>query len=62
MVERHGYRFKSGMTHFGVHSMQTTGKITRESLMTLEAYTKYRKENKPAIMAHRKLRLSLIHI
>ena len=24
--------------------------------MTLEAYTKYRKDNKPAIMAHRKLR------
>ena len=36
--------------------MQTTGKITRDSLMTLEAYSKYRKENKPAIMAHRKLR------
>ena len=30
--------------------------ITRDSLMTLEAYTKYRKEHKPAIMAHRKLR------
>ncbi|MDO9419447.1 MAG: DUF3501 family protein [Herminiimonas sp.] len=36
--------------------MQTTGKITRDSLMTLEAYTQYRKENKPAIMAHRQLR------
>ena len=36
--------------------MKTTGKITRESLMTLEAYSKYRKENKPAIIAHRKLR------
>ena len=36
--------------------METTGKITRESLMTLEAYSKYRKEHKPAIMAHRKLR------
>ena len=36
--------------------MQTTGKITLSSLMTLEAYTKYRKDNKPAIMAHRKLR------
>ncbi|MDE2417615.1 MAG: DUF3501 family protein [Burkholderiales bacterium] len=36
--------------------MQTTGKITRESLMTLESYSKYRKENKPAIIAHRKLR------
>ncbi|UUZ63030.1 DUF3501 family protein [Polaromonas sp. P1-6] len=36
--------------------MQTTGKITHDSLMTLEAYSKYRKENKPAIMAHRQLR------
>ena len=36
--------------------MKPTGKITRESLMTLEAYSKYRKENKPAIIAHRKLR------
>lgn len=44
------------MTHFGVHNMQTTGKITRDSLMTLEAYSKYRRENKPAIMAHRRLR------
>ena len=33
-----------------------TATITRDSLMTLEAYTKYRKEHKPAIMAHRKLR------
>ncbi|WP_372826198.1 DUF3501 family protein [Polaromonas sp.] len=36
--------------------MQITGKITRESLMTLEAYTKYRKEFKAQIMAHRQLR------
>jgi Protein of unknown function (DUF3501) len=36
--------------------MQITGKITRDSLMTLEAYSKYRKENKAAIMAHRQLR------
>jgi Protein of unknown function (DUF3501) len=36
--------------------MQTTGKITADSLMTLEAYSKYRKENKAAIMAHRRLR------
>lgn len=36
--------------------MQTTGKITRDSLMTLEAYSKYRKDNKPAIIAHRQLR------
>ncbi len=30
--------------------------ITRDSLMTLEAYAKYRKANKPQIIAHRKLR------
>ena len=36
--------------------MQITGKITPDSLMTLEAYTKYRKANKPVIMAQRKLR------
>jgi hypothetical protein len=36
--------------------MQTTGKITRESLMTLEAYSKWRKAHKPEIIAHRKLR------
>lgn len=36
--------------------MNTTAKITRDSLMTLEAYSKYRKENKGAIMAHRQLR------
>lgn len=36
--------------------MKITGKITRDSLMTLEAYTKYRKDNKAAIMAHRQLR------
>lgn len=36
--------------------MQLTGNITPDSLMTLEAYTKYRKANKAAIMAHRKLR------
>ena len=36
--------------------MQSTGKITRESLMSLEAYSQYRKENKAAIMAHRRLR------
>ncbi len=36
--------------------MQLTGKITPESLMTLEAYTKWRKVHKPEVMAHRKLR------
>ena len=36
--------------------MQLTGKITRGSLMTLEAYSKYRKERKSEVIAHRKLR------
>ena len=36
--------------------MQLTGNITPESLMTLEAYTKYRKSHKAAVMEHRKLR------
>jgi len=36
--------------------MQLTGHITRDSLMTLEAYSRYRKEKKPEIIAHRKLR------
>jgi len=36
--------------------MQLTGHITPESLMSLEAYTKWRKVHKPEIMAHRKLR------
>lgn len=36
--------------------MQLTGKITRGSLMTLEAYHKYRKAHKDEILAHRKLR------
>jgi len=36
--------------------MQLTGNITPESLMSLEAYTKFRKTNKPLVMAHRKLR------
>jgi Protein of unknown function (DUF3501) len=36
--------------------MQLTGKITRDSLMTLEAYHKYRKAHKADIIAHRKLR------
>ena len=30
--------------------------ITRDNIMTLEAYSKYRKENKADIMAHRQLR------
>ncbi len=36
--------------------MQVTGKITRDSLMTLEAYSKFRKEHKVEVMAHRRLR------
>jgi uncharacterized protein DUF3501 len=36
--------------------MQLTGKITRDSLMTLEAYAKYRKAHHAEIIAHRKLR------
>jgi hypothetical protein len=40
----------------GRPAMQNTGKITRDSLMSLEAYSQYRKDNKPAIMAHRRLR------
>ena len=36
--------------------MQLTGKITRDSLLTLEAYSKYRKERKAEVIAHRKLR------
>ena len=36
--------------------MQVTGKITRDSLMTLEAYSKYRKTHKAEVMAHRQLR------
>ena len=36
--------------------MQLTGNITPENLMSLEAYTKYRKANREQIMAHRKLR------
>ena len=36
--------------------MQLTGNITPESLMTLEAYTKYRKTHKAEVMAHRKMR------
>ena len=36
--------------------MQLTGKVTRDSLMTLEAYSKWRKEHKPSVVQHRKLR------
>ena len=36
--------------------MQLTGQITADSLMTLEAYTKWRKAHKADVIAHRKLR------
>ena len=36
--------------------MQLTGNITPDSIMTLEAYTKWRKVHKPEVMAHRKQR------
>jgi hypothetical protein len=36
--------------------MRLTGKITPDSLMTLEAYSKWRKAHKPEVIAHRKLR------
>lgn len=36
--------------------MQLTGHITPESLMSLEAYSKFRKTNKADVLAHRKLR------
>jgi hypothetical protein len=37
-------------------TMQLTGNITPDSLMTLEAYSKYRKAHKADVMAHRVLR------
>jgi hypothetical protein len=37
-------------------TMQLTGHITPESLMSLEAYTKWRKVHKPEVIAHRRLR------
>jgi hypothetical protein len=36
--------------------MQLTGTITKDNLMTLEAYHKWRKEHKTELIAHRKLR------
>jgi hypothetical protein len=36
--------------------MQVTGNITIDSLMSLEAYSKYRKAHKSDVIAHRKLR------
>jgi hypothetical protein len=37
-------------------TMQLTGSITPDSLMTLEAYSKWRKAHKADVIAHRKLR------
>ena len=37
-------------------TMQLTGHITPESLMSLEAYAKWRKVHKPEVIAHRRLR------
>lgn len=37
-------------------TMQLTGRITPDSLMTLEAYAKWRKQHKADVIAHRKLR------
>ena len=37
-------------------TMQLTGRITPDSLMSLEAYAKWRKAHKPEVIAHRKLR------
>jgi hypothetical protein len=37
-------------------SMQCTGHITADNLMSLEAYSKWRKAHKPEIIAHRKMR------
>lgn len=36
--------------------MQLTGKITLDNLMSLEAYSRWRKTHKPEVIAHRKLR------
>lgn len=42
--------------HEGTHYPDGTPKIPRDSLLTLEAYSKIRKTAKPAVIAHRKLR------
>jgi hypothetical protein len=43
-----------------MNAMQLTGKITLDNLMSLEAYSKYRKAHKPEVIAHRKLRSVLL--
>ena len=40
--------------------MQVTGNITPDSLMTLEAYAKWRKTEKPNLIAHRRERTVLL--
>ena len=40
--------------------MQTTGRITPGTLMTLEAYSKWRKAHKGEVIAHRKLRTVIL--
>ena len=40
--------------------MQLTGKITPDNLMSLEAYSKWRKMHKGEVIAHRKLRSVLL--
>jgi hypothetical protein len=40
--------------------MQVTGNITPDNLMTLEAYAKWRKAEKPNLVAHRRLRTVLL--
>ena len=40
--------------------MQLTGHITPDNLMTLEAYSKFRKAHKADVIAHRKLRSVLL--
>ena len=40
--------------------MQLTGRITADNLMTLEAYTKWRKVHQPEVIAHRRLRSAVL--
>jgi hypothetical protein len=52
-----GCRTEPGMNQVTEElQMQLTGKITADSLMTLEAYSKWRKAHKAEVIAHRKLR------
>ncbi len=40
--------------------MQVTGNITPDNLMSLEAYSRWRKTERPGLVAHRKLRTVLL--